>query len=72
MREKNKPGNVAPRKRNTISGPRKGMKSGQTNTSNDTGEINRGNTMNIGGNARSGELHTKKSVSGSDSDGQAE
>jgi hypothetical protein len=48
------------------------MKSGQTNTSNDTGEINRGNTMNIGGNARSGELHTKKSVSGSDSDGQAE
>jgi hypothetical protein len=72
MRGKNKQGNVGSGKGTTSSGSRKGMRSGQTNTSNNTGEMNRGNTMNIGNNPRSGELHTKKSVSGSDSDGQAE
>ncbi len=47
-------------------------KQNQTNNSNRTGEINRGNTINTGYSQRGDELHTKKSVTGSDADGQAE
>ena len=49
------------------------MNRNQTNNSDrNSGEINRGNTRNTGYNQQSGELHTKKSVMGSDEDGQAE
>lgn len=46
--------------------------SDQTNISNSMGEINRGNSINLGTNRRTHQLHTKNSVTGSDSDGQAE
>jgi hypothetical protein len=36
------------------------------------GAVNSGNTINSVRSQETGELHTKKSVSGSDSDGQAE
>ena len=51
-----------------------GQKNRKTNNSdNNTGEMNRGNTMNTGyNNQQTDDLHTKKSVSGSDADGQAE
>ena len=44
----------------------------QTNTSDNMGEINRGNSINLGTNRRTHELHSKNSVTGSDNDGQAE
>ena len=73
MATKNKT-NSAKRQRDThMTPPNPGRRNkNQTNNSDNTGEINRGNTINIGSNRNTGELHTKKSVTGSDSDGQAE
>ena len=71
MRTRNKSNTARPR-RDTPLYSSTTHKRNQTNNSNPTGEINRGNTRNIGSNKASNELHTKKSVTGSDADGQAE
>lgn len=44
----------------------------ETNNNANTGAINSGNTINSGRSRETGELHTKTSVTGSDSDGQAD
>jgi len=44
----------------------------ETNNNTNTGAINSGNTINSGRSRETGELHTKKGVTGSDSDGQAD
>ena len=75
MPGKNKPNERRPRPDTDVArtGKEKNKNQNQTNISNNkTGEINRGNTIHTGYNQDTNELHTKKSVSGSDSDGQAE
>jgi hypothetical protein len=43
----------------------------ETNNNRNTGAINSGNTINSGRSRETGELHSKKGVTGSDADGQA-
>ena len=73
MPGKKKPNEKRTRPDTDVSGSGREKPQKQTNISNSrTGEINRGNTIHTGYNQDTNELHTKKSVSGSDSDGQAE
>ncbi len=44
----------------------------ESNNNANTGAINSGNTINSGQNRKTADLHTKKGVTGSDSDGQAD
>ena len=70
MPGKNKPTKTRPD--TDVSRIDKSKNRNQTNISNNTGEINRGNTINTGTPHQTTELHTKKTITGSDSDGQAE
>jgi hypothetical protein len=73
MAGENKPNEKRPRPDTDVS-RRQGPKDKQQSNNSDskTGEINRGNTQNIGYSQQPNELHSKKNVTGSDSDGQAE